>query len=224
MRNIIDTAIILLAFVAGAAFVLVSDSPLSAQTDAPDLTRSELVQLIANVDSDGLNLRGVNLSGVDLSSLEFREANLSYANLSGANLEFTRLSYANFEGANLSGARLDHARATGAIFRDTNLGGVQGSDAAFWLVDFSGADFTNARFWSTDFCRISLANNTFVSVEFAGSVFDRVDLPFDIINNNIVRDVTLPNWSMTSDLGFFLNFLVRARVDPELHPDSDCLY
>ena len=46
MRNITDTLIILLAFVAGAAFVLVSDLPLSAQTDAPDLTRSEVVSII----------------------------------------------------------------------------------------------------------------------------------------------------------------------------------
>ena len=46
MRNIIDTVIILLAFVAGAAFVLVSNSPISAQIDDPDLTRSEVVSII----------------------------------------------------------------------------------------------------------------------------------------------------------------------------------
>ena len=130
MRNIIDTAIILLAFVAGAAFVLVSDSPLSAQADTLDLTRSDIVKLIATVDQDGLVLSGLNLAGLDISWLGLHQVDFANTNLEGANLTGADLSEADLSQTNLRNARLINADLSGAAFIST---------------DFKNADVSNVR-------------------------------------------------------------------------------
>ena len=107
-RNMIVVVMAGFAFIAGVVFMLASESSISAEEVSADLTRSDIVKLIANVDHDGLILRGVNLSRLNLSSLDFRGADLSFADLtdvdlSGAELGDTILESTNLENANLQG-------------------------------------------------------------------------------------------------------------------------
>lgn len=83
------------------AFTTLNFNQATAQDQPPppaaDLTRSDVIKLIAVADS--VNLRGVNLQGVNLSGLD----------LSGANLAFADLTNANVTEADLTGASLNCA-------------------------------------------------------------------------------------------------------------------
>ncbi len=72
----------------------------------PDLTRSELIKLIAvatqPLDLQGVDLNSLNLEGLNLTGANLRGANLNEANLSGANLQGADLNEANLSEANLS--------------------------------------------------------------------------------------------------------------------------
>ena len=57
------------------------------QTIDADLSRPEVIKLIAVATEMGLNFRGVNLSGINLEGLDLSNANLSSSTLIGANLQ-----------------------------------------------------------------------------------------------------------------------------------------
>ena len=187
MRNIIDTVIILLAFVAGAAFVLVSDSPLSAQANTPDLTRSEVIQLIANVDGDGLNLRGVDLSGVDLSFLDLSHADLVGSNLVGVNLIDTNLTGADLRQADLTTAVLGYT-----IFRDANLSDL---DLRFVVtlgdMDLQAANLSGNDMWGWDLSDSDLSGANLSGVNLTGADLSRAELYSTNLTNANLRHADL---------------------------------
>ena len=104
--------------------VIVSCKEKEEEKIKPDLTRTEVIKLIA-IATNPLNLIGVNLSGVDLSGLYLDKATLTGANLSGANLSGAKIDGANLVGANIDGAEIDGAE----IFH-------------YWVL---GADTTNVK-------------------------------------------------------------------------------
>lgn len=80
-----------------------------------DLTRTEVIKLLALGQGHTVILAGVDLSNLDLNGLNF-----SYADLTGANLSGTNLRKADLSGAILSQTILTGADLTGANL-DTDL-------------------------------------------------------------------------------------------------------
>jgi uncharacterized protein YjbI with pentapeptide repeats len=70
----------------------------------PDLSRAEVIKLIALANNNPLTLVGVNLQGLNLSGLYLKGADLRGANLQGANLIEVILENTFFHGANLENA------------------------------------------------------------------------------------------------------------------------
>ena len=93
--------------------VIVSCKEKEEEKIKPDLTRTEVIKLIA-IATNPLNLIGVNLSGVDLSGLYLDKANLSGANLSGAKIDGANLVGANIDGAEIDGDEIFHYWVLGA--------------------------------------------------------------------------------------------------------------
>ncbi len=81
---------------------------------------------LTNVNLLYADLRGANLTNVNLFYAELRSSNLRGANLRGANLTNASLSAADLRGANLNaanlrGANLTNASLTGACIEDWNI-------------------------------------------------------------------------------------------------------
>ena len=96
------------------AGILFTPFSTTAQPDTPELSRKELIMLIALSPEDGLRLRGVNLAGADLHLLDFSGADLTLSNLSGANAYKTLFQNAVMAHADLTGANQNLATLQGA--------------------------------------------------------------------------------------------------------------
>ena len=120
-----------------------------------DLTRSEVIKLIAKNTTERLKLDGVNLSGVDLSGLFLQNVSLEYANLhkanlTGANLTGAYLWAANLTEANLHGTNLTKADLTAANLTAANLFKANLREAILYAADLRETNLYEANLSGVD--------------------------------------------------------------------------
>jgi hypothetical protein len=121
-----------------------------------DLTRSQVVQLLAQtpiVGSPGTigRLAGVNFSGLDLSGLKFTGLDLSRAIFRGCILNETWFDDADLTGADFSGAKsqtamFGEAKMILTKFRDSEMCDVDFTGCRMEEADFTGAQIRGCRF------------------------------------------------------------------------------
>lgn len=161
-----------------------------------DLTRSELLKVLAGIPFKRsanrlVNLAGVNLSGVDLSRLDLRWVDFTDADLTSAKLIGCQLDGTRLVGADLSCANLDNSTAEcfeplniylakfiSASIRDVLWPGVEAEAADFTCCtihnsDFEQGDFPRARFRQAKWAGGSmhearLGDNDWTDAEVAG--------------------------------------------------------
>jgi len=118
-----------------------------------------------DVETNLLDLKGVNLSKAELSKVNLLEADLSEADLSGTNLSEADLSEADLSRTNLSEADLSW----------TKLSGANMSEAILFRADLSGAILSGANLSEANF-RLSICRNArFINCNLTGiQVYDWV--------------------------------------------------
>jgi uncharacterized protein YjbI with pentapeptide repeats len=158
----------------------------------PDLTRKELIQLLAphcsffstsNIKPVKLKVRlaGVNLAGVDLSNLDLSCVDFSYANLDGCNMRGCQMSWAQFWHARMRGCDLSEAESTevnGSDFSyadltNSRLTGAHILGARCECTVFDGVDFTGAKLRSGDFGWASFRRTKLINIDISNSGFYR---------------------------------------------------
>lgn len=173
--------------------------------------RPEIVPDLTNVDLNGTDLGGANLSraalhGAYLNDVNLRSANISYANLNstelkGAKLREANLSYANLDTADLSQANLDlanlnSANLRGAILVGARIRAADLTDALLrngWLneASFRGTNlyytnFVNSKLNLADFGGAMITKAIFNGAEVTGADFSKA-----IMADNIFADLDL---------------------------------
>lgn len=113
--------------------------------DSENKSNSKRINLVANLDLSGVNLRSTNLSNADLRFTNLSNADLRFTNLSDADLLNAFLRSADLSGAFLRGADLSAAHLSDATLRFADL-----SDAHLIFADLSDADLTAANLSDTD--------------------------------------------------------------------------
>jgi uncharacterized protein YjbI with pentapeptide repeats len=141
-----------------------------------DLTRSDVIKLLAAIprEKGGVNygrLAGVNFSGLDLSKLNFSRLNLHRCSFTNCNLtdcDFQEAScwHADFSRADLTGAYLYDMEATGCNFDGATLTRTDVSGADLSESTFVGASFKDPISGETDFLHASFTNATLDGVCF----------------------------------------------------------
>jgi DMSO/TMAO reductase YedYZ molybdopterin-dependent catalytic subunit len=124
-----------------AGYHNVGDPWLEQRYVAPDLTREQSAQLVAQRNISGQHHRSLSVAGLDLTGLNAAKALLRDADFTGCCLEG-----ANFRGANLSNA----------LFRQASLKNA----------DFTGADLEGADFTAADLCGADLRGSSLVAATF----------------------------------------------------------
>ena len=99
------------------------------------------IDALAELNSDGIPLVGVDLSSAFLQGVELPKARLLRANFTAADVR----------NSNLEGADLSYASLNGANFRQADLASVN-----FNSADLADADFCGARLDSSDFVAATL--------------------------------------------------------------------
>jgi uncharacterized protein YjbI with pentapeptide repeats len=146
------------------------------------------------VDFDGADLRGLDLSGANLAKASCHEVDLSGADLSGANLNQALLWDANLSGANLSGANLEKAG-----LRNANLTDAEVARANFTAVDLIGSNLSGLVLDSIDFTEV-----LFIGANLKGATIRKA---------NLTRaDFTEADLSETSLHGAVLNHTNLTRT------------
>ena len=147
---VVDEAAKAVGDAAAAAKAMIADAESTPGRYAPDLTRGQLVTILATAEGneDGrIPLRGVRLDGLDLANLSFDDCDLSSASLRGCNLRATSFEGANLTFADFSGSDMRESRIgcfqrpadiTSTIFAGANL-----DNADLCGVEADGTDFTN---------------------------------------------------------------------------------
>src|SRR4051812_5583791 len=94
---------------------------LGGRAGAADLSREQVMQLLAQASGERANFDGKDLSDLDLSGLDLRRASLRGTSLFASKLVNADLRGTDLAGANLNGAWLMGADFTGAQLRDASL-------------------------------------------------------------------------------------------------------
>jgi uncharacterized protein YjbI with pentapeptide repeats len=143
------------------------------------------------IDLVGVQLRGIslkrallnamNLSECDLKGADLKRAYLCNSSLVGANLEETDLDRASLMGAdfrtaNLTNASLKWACLSGADFRQANLTGADLTGADLTDADLTGADLTGANLLGADLTGALLVGIQARSTNFQGAILTGVCL------------------------------------------------
>ena len=97
--------------------------------------------------TQGVDLRGADLSNCDVSGANLRNADLANAGLSGADLSGAELEFANLRGADLTGATLRLANLYGADLTEADLSG-----STMVATDLINAYLRKARLEDLCFC------------------------------------------------------------------------
>jgi uncharacterized protein YjbI with pentapeptide repeats len=108
-------------------------------------------QDLSSAELKGFNLRGAQLTGSDLSNADLRGANLSDATLIGTDLESAQLQGARLQRALLRDADIESANLSGADIRDADLEGSDAESAKFIRANLSNVKFRGADLESADF-------------------------------------------------------------------------
>jgi uncharacterized protein YjbI with pentapeptide repeats len=108
------------------------DSPNMAEAE---MSRAELLDLIASSAPERADLSDRRLSGLDLSGIDFR----------GADLRWSRLNNSNLQGANLRGVNLDLAWLIGANLQQADLSGAHLFSTQIQRANLQGARLDQAR-------------------------------------------------------------------------------
>ena len=158
-----------------------------------ELTRGDVVALIAATPGKPIVLTDKSLNGLDLSALDLSGADLRWARLNKANLRGTKLAQArldlawaleaDFTGADLQGATLMQAQLIKARLDGANLGG------AAIVGNFEGASFKGARLvgvagspdmrnQSMGLMRAVLRQAVLDGADLSGASLQRADLEF----------------------------------------------
>jgi hypothetical protein len=101
------------------------------------------IDALAELNSDGVPLTGVDVSSAFLQGIQLPNGKLARAKFDGADLR----------NSNLSGADLSYASLNGANVRDSTLDSVN-----FNMADLSDADFCSARFDGANLAGATLDN------------------------------------------------------------------
>ncbi len=107
----------------------------SGETRAAELTREQVMVIIAAAGDERPDLTRRDLTGLDLSGVDFKGADMFAANLSGSMLQ-----RANFSGANLARVVANEADFSDANFVKADMFAVVMNGA-----DLTGADLSSAR-------------------------------------------------------------------------------
>jgi hypothetical protein len=153
---------------------------LNVQWQGCDLTGANLSSAYlagANLSSANLagawlnssNLIGANLTGANLIGAKLYGADLTGANLTGANLTGADIWYAILNGANLSGANLSGAKLADAELNGANLSGANLSNANLERAGLGNANLSNANLTSADLERARLAFANLTGAELTGA-------------------------------------------------------
>lgn len=100
-----------------------------------------------------LNRDGVQLVGVDVSDAFLQDIDLEDGNLARANF-----SSADVRGGSFKGARLEYANLTSANFRNGNFQNANLRNASLQDADLNGANLTGADLEGTDLSKADLRN------------------------------------------------------------------
>ena len=119
----------------GLAFLVAAPAALPDGARAAEMTREQLMTILAASGDDRPDLSRRDLTGLDLSGIDFKRADLFAANLSGAAAP----------GANFAGANLNRMIANDADFSDANFTGANMFAVIMNGASLTGADLSNAR-------------------------------------------------------------------------------
>jgi hypothetical protein len=100
---------------------------------------------LVGVDVDGAFLQGVKLRGASLSRCHMNKVDGRGADLREADMEWAEMNFANFREADLRGAKLGHAELKDADLTDAKLGGADFAGAEMERVDLRNADLDGAK-------------------------------------------------------------------------------
>src|SRR5947199_51793 len=119
-----------------------TDMQKKLQKMGPLITRSDVDQLLNDVNENGLDLSGKNLRGIDLSNFDLdganlRGADLSEATLTGADLNGSQMNEADLTGAVLNGASLENVDLRRAILSDGALDNVKVNNTKIRGISYS---------------------------------------------------------------------------------------
>ena len=211
MKKFIILILTLTFILSTAALHKGSDEPNIAEQvyEEADLSRRDIITLIASTQGEGLILQGVNLMEVDLSILYLPNTNLRLANLvltslEGANLKDSILINANLYGTSMGGTNLQNAD-----LENVNLKHADIIDTDFSSANLKGADLQNSFVTLSNLQNTNLENTNLENVDFRWSYLRNADLT----NATFNTETRLPdetNWTTDTDMGRF--------TDPN-HPD-----
>jgi uncharacterized protein YjbI with pentapeptide repeats len=139
-------------------------------------TISSFKRFLAPAYFQDLNLEGAQLAGVDLSGANLRFSSLNGANLTGANLQNTQLSFSDLSNTQLPGANLSNSESMMAKFIGANATRANLSNAILRIPDFTGADFTGADFTGANLQRLNRSQNQLNGANFTGANFTGANL------------------------------------------------
>ncbi len=163
------------------------------------------------IQSAGLDFRGVSLVGEDLSNLDLSGADLSESDLTTADLSNSRFFKTNLRRASLHKANLHGAEFTGSDFTEANLEEVKGKNiglgmstlvgARMFHADLEGGTLTKANLRHADMSCTNLSNSRIreadcTGANFTGANFYGADLSLSrvtgvMFNNSDLREAHL---------------------------------
>lgn len=141
---------------------------------------------LSELDLEGIELPGANLSDVEACNTNFSEAFLVGADFANSCLIRANLRNAVLFGVDLSGAYMFEADLKGADLRNANLSGADLSGADLSEVNFQGADLRNV-----DLSGASLVGAVLVDVNFEGAILKEANF-----SNSIMKNVNLSGFDL----------------------------
>ncbi len=127
--------------------------------------------LLTDVNLNGADLRGTDLSETVLSGADLRGTDLLQANLSGA-----LLTDANLSATNLRCANMDVASSNGTSFVGANMTELQASEADLVGANFESADLSDAKLDHSDMSGANFDGAELIGASLVGTYFANASL------------------------------------------------
>ena len=123
-----------------------------------------------------IQLDGADLAGVNLTGASFYGASLKAADLEGARLTHVQFKAADLTGACLSRASINATDLIGAIFVEADFSNADLTGACLAMADCTRADMTFARFNNVTLADVTFSGTKLTGARLSSAYFDDVDV------------------------------------------------
>lgn len=164
----------------------------AAQVVPADLTRSEVIKLIAASPENGVNLQGVRLNDLDLFMLDLRNVRLVNADLQDTNLSRAVMINIEASGADFGGANIEFVAFFDAVLNYTNFAHSHLQGSSFRDAILVGADFSGANLTDVDFRDAWLLGANFEGATLTGAIMPGGEFYSDSLDLTLYTNELLP--------------------------------